>query len=216
MEYQFIRGEKMWLHPEKGVFWEARSTLLVADLHLGKGAHFRKAGIPVPLAVTNGNFQRLDKMLQDFQPETVLLLGDLFHSDYNHVWPLFKNFMTERPAVSFELVPGNHDILPDQDYRDSSLKTHPCYFVSPPFSFSHYPQKAEEVKPELYNFSGHLHPCVTLNNGRRNQLKLPCFYFGTEQAILPAFGEFTGCAEVAVREGDRIFVLAEGEVVPVF
>lgn len=215
MEHLFIRGEKLWLHPEKGIFWEARSTLLVADLHLGKGAHFRKAGIPVPLGVTDRNFTRLEQMLSDYQPKTVLLLGDIFHSDHNHVWELFKSFIASWPAISFELVPGNHDILSEQDYQGTALKIQPCYFVSPPFSFSHYPQAPEEIRPELYNFSGHLHPCVSLQSGQRNSLKLPCFYFGTDQAILPAFGEFTGCAEVAVKEGDQIFVLADDEVVAI-
>lgn len=212
MEHLIVRGEKLWLHPEKGIYWEAQSILLVADLHLGKGAHFRKAGIPVPMGVSQRNFSRLDQMLDDFSPRRVLLLGDIFHSDYNHIWEDFRLFLANRPAVSFELVPGNHDVLSEQDYAASALKMLPSYFEIPPFTFTHYPREAEEIVADRYNFSGHLHPCVSLQQSRRNKLKLPCFYFGREQGILPAFGEFTGCAEVAVREGDRVFVLAEGEV----
>jgi hypothetical protein len=33
--------------------------------------------------------------------------------------------------------------------------------------------------------------------------------------VLPAFGEFTGCAEVAVAEGDRVLVVAGEVVVPI-
>lgn len=215
MQKTDVRGETLWLHPEKGVFWERESILMVADLHLGKGAHFRKAGIAVPMGVTQQNFARLDNMLADFKPERVLLLGDIFHSDYNHIWEQFKAFLAARPEVSFELVPGNHDILSETDYADSALKVQPCYFVSPPFSFTHYPLSTAEMDPELYNFSGHLHPAVYLANGQGNKLKLPCFYLGKEQAILPAFGEFTGTAKVDVKDGDQVFVLADGEVVRV-
>lgn len=210
-----VRGEKLVLHPEKGIYWEREKTVLVADLHLGKGAHFRKAGIPVPLGVTDRNLARLDRILADFEPERVLLLGDIFHSDHNHIWDIFRQYLAARPSVQFELVPGNHDILPESDYASSRLLIRPCYFVSQPFSFSHYPLGEEEIDAELYNFSGHLHPCVSLRSGRRNRVKLPCFYLGQQQAILPAFGEFTGCAEVKVKFGDRVYVLADGEVIEV-
>jgi hypothetical protein len=33
--------------------------------------------------------------------------------------------------------------------------------------------------------------------------------------VLPAFGEFTGTAEVDVDAGDRVWVIAEGVVLPV-
>jgi metallophosphoesterase superfamily enzyme len=79
---------------------------------------------------------------------------------------------------------------------------------------THYPQEKEQIPEHLYCLCGHLHPCVTLQNGSsRNSLKLPCFYFGAYQGTLPAFGEFTGCAAAPVKEGDQVFVLAEGEVI---
>lgn len=211
-----IRGEELHLHPEKGAFWPAKSILFLADLHLGKGAHFRRAGIAVPMGVSQVNFSRLDKMITDFSPERVLLLGDVFHSHYNHVWDEFENFLYRYPEISFELIPGNHDILPGTAYATSLLTIQPCYFEVPPFYLTHYPQEKDQIPAHLYCLCGHLHPCVMLYDGSsRNSLKLPCFYFGSYQGILPAFGEFTGFAKVEVKEGDQVFVLAEGEVVSV-
>jgi len=48
-------------------------------------------------------------------------------------------------------------------------------------------------------------------NGRA--LTLPCFYFGRDYALLPAFGEFTGTAVVRPRAGERVFVLAGDEII---
>ena len=45
-------------------------------------------------------------------------------------------------------------------------------------------------------------------------MTLPCFYFGRDYALLPAFGEFTGTAVVRPRAGEGVFVLAGDEVVP--
>jgi hypothetical protein len=41
---------------------------------------------------------------------------------------------------------------------------------------------------------------------------LPCFYFGREFGLLPAFGDFTGTATVRPRPGDQVFVVADGAV----
>jgi hypothetical protein len=50
-------------------------------------------------------------------------------------------------------------------------------------------------------------------SGNGRALTLPCFYFGRDYALLPAFGEFTGTAVVRPRTGERVFVLAEGEII---
>jgi len=33
--------------------------------------------------------------------------------------------------------------------------------------------------------------------------------------VLPAFGEFTGLADIDASPGDRVWVVADGEVIPV-
>jgi hypothetical protein len=43
-------------------------------------------------------------------------------------------------------------------------------------------------------------------------MTLPCFYFGKDQGILPAFGSFTGMALIAPQKDDRIFVIAENKI----
>jgi metallophosphoesterase superfamily enzyme len=66
--------------------------------------------------------------------------------------------------------------------------------------------------------AGHLHPCVVLAGGARQRERLPCFWFGRDVGVLPAFGDFTGCAEITVEPGDRVWVVAgspDPEVLPV-
>jgi metallophosphoesterase superfamily enzyme len=47
------------LLPGRAAFLPASATLLVADLHLGKAATFRQAGIPVPEGSAQADLARL-------------------------------------------------------------------------------------------------------------------------------------------------------------
>ena len=78
-----------------------------------------------------------------------------------------------------------------------------------PFAARHYPVPT----PGLYTLAGHLHPGVTIHGRGRQRLKLPCFHFGDAVGVLPAFGSFTGLADV--REPGRVFAVADGEVIRV-
>jgi len=201
------------LHPYRGIFWEEKKILLVADLHLGKAAHFRKEGLAAPAGILQQNFSNLKKLLEDFTPVKVLFLGDLFHSRLNKVWERFTEFLTDYPDISFELVKGNHDILPAAVYENSVMQIHEPPLTIEPFIFSHYPLALEDL--QFYNFYGHLHPGVILEGLGKQVMKLPCFYFAKKQAVLPAFGAFTGLSMVYPQAGERVFVIAEEEVIEV-
>jgi metallophosphoesterase superfamily enzyme len=63
-----------------------------------------------------------------------------------------------------------------------------------------------------YVLAGHVHPCAVLVGRGRQRERLPCFWLGERTGVLPAFGEFTGCAEVTPSEGDAVWVVAGDEV----
>ncbi|MEM6769281.1 MAG: ligase-associated DNA damage response endonuclease PdeM [Bacteroidota bacterium] len=208
-----LHNQTLHLHPAKAIFWEERSTLLLADLHLGKGEHFSRNGMPVPRGVQDDNFTRLQELLDHFEPERVLFLGDLFHSQLNNTVETFALFLSTHPEVSFELVLGNHDILPQALYDNSQMVIHRPPLREPPFIFTHYPY--EKGDAELYNLYGHLHPGVLLQGAGKETFRLPCFQFERDRAVLPAFGAFTGLAIVKPARNDRVFVIVEGEVIEV-
>jgi metallophosphoesterase superfamily enzyme len=43
-----IKKESFILTNQRALFWKETSALILSDLHLGKTAHFRKNGIPLP------------------------------------------------------------------------------------------------------------------------------------------------------------------------
>jgi len=208
-----FKNQTLQLHPTKAIYWREQDILLIADLHLGKAAHFRKKGLAAPATVLQKNLSNLASLLKEFTPHRVLFLGDLFHSSLNKVWEQFSLFLENYPTISFELVQGNHDILPPQFYENAQLEVYTEPLVIDSFIFSHYPLKF--VPDNLYNFYGHLHPGVVLSGFGGHEIKLACFHFGQTQCVLPAFGAFTGLFILQPKVGDRVFVIAEETVIEV-
>ena len=51
-------------------------------------------------------------------------------------------------------------------------------------------------------------------NGIANQsIMLPCFYFGKEYAVLPAFSRFTGLSKIKPVAVDNVFAIVLDEVI---
>jgi DNA ligase-associated metallophosphoesterase len=208
-----VQGQHWQLHPYKAAYWQEAGLLLISDLHLGKSAHFRRAGIAAPPGIEDTNTDRLISLLLHFQPQRVLLLGDLFHSDYNAIWDDWCDLVRQFSAIRFELVPGNHDILPAEQYRSAGMILRPGEFREGPFLFRHEPLTAAPP-PTVYSIAGHLHPGVQLRGPGRQRLRLPCFVFGPTAALLPAFGAFTGLAQITIQAHDRVYGITPEAVVP--
>lgn len=204
-----IYKEQLVIDCGKVLFWPKKSMLLISDVHLGKVAHFRKHGMPIPAQAGQRNFQNLELLIKKYLPRRVVFLGDLFHSDLNSEWLTFKALLKDFSAVRFELVIGNHDIFNERHYEGMTL--HNPYLEEPPFLFSHHP--LDDLPEEWYNMCGHIHPAIRLKGKGRQNLNMPCFYFGKQQAILPAFGEFTGTAKIFPKKGDLVWGILNEELI---
>ena len=206
-----LLGATLFLLPEKAIYWKEKKTIILADIHLGKAAHFRKSGIQVPESVHISDYVRIRNLLSRFRPEQILILGDLFHSDLNQEWNRFCNWIKEFHSFKFLLVKGNHDILPEKLYSLANLEVHDENLRMEPFAFAHQPLK----KTGTFTFSGHVHPAVRIHGMAKQFLTLPCYYFTASYGILPAFGNFTGMGRINPKENDDIFVILENSVIKI-
>lgn len=207
-----IADEELWLLAERALYWPRKGVVLIADVHLGKVSHFRRNGIHVPEQAIMDNFRRLQRVVDHCSPQSVYFLGDLFHSYENRELDALGEFLKQNGQVQFHLVLGNHDILPQERYLDLGLDLHLEPHSLEPFFLRHHPL---ESASEGFHFAGHLHPGVVLHGQGRQRLRLACFFQSPHQMILPAFGEFTGKAILTPVPGDRVYVIADGEVLEV-
>lgn len=199
---------------ERAIFWPARSTLLVADPHFGKAATFRLSGLFVPRGTTALALQRLGRLLQQTGASRIVFLGDFLHAREGRSSSMLAEVTGWReahPALELLLVRGNHDRRAGDPPAAFGMRCVDAPHQEGPFAFAHHPV----VIPGAYVLAGHIHPCITLRGHGRQRERLPCFWMGRETGVLPAFGEFTGCAPVSPQAGDRVWVVAGSEVVAV-
>ncbi len=121
--------------------------------------------------------------------------------------------MNTYPSISFELVIGNHDVLGLATYQELNLIVHEESLLIDPFIFTHEPLLTPNNT--FYNLSGHIHPSVLLRGKGKDKQRFACFYFGKHQGLLPAFGSFTGTAEIKTKQNDQVYIIAENQVIAV-
>lgn len=209
-----IAGEALTLLPERAIWWAARRTLLVADPHFGKAATFRALGVPVPRGTTTGTLARLDAIIARNSPDRLIFLGDFLHAAEgrdSETLRVLNEWRRNHQPIEMTLVRGNHDARAGDPPRELDMHCVTGPHAEPPFAFDHHPRPA----PGAFVLCGHIHPAVTLTGIGRQHSRLPCFWFGKDVGVLPAFGEFTGVAEADVRFGDQVFVVADDSVVAV-
>lgn len=197
------------------MYWKQEKALIVADVHLGKVGHFRKAGIAVPRDMEQSELSVLSDLVDEHHPEKIIFLGDFFHSDINSDWDWFILWRSQFPNLEVILIRGNHDIIEDSYYQELNIKLFNQLLVGP-FLMLHHPLTEEELEyAKGYIFCGHIHPGVSLIGRGRQKIILPCFAFGQRQAVFPSFGKFTG--RVAMRSGktDKIFAIAADKVLAI-
>ncbi len=212
-----VAGEHLLLRPERAVYWPRERTLFIADPHFGKAQTFRSAGIAAPERSHSADLEILSLLIEHTDAASLVVLGDLLHSRSgvrDSVIDALGSWRTRHKSLGVTLVRGNHDRSAGDPPAQLDIE---C--VSPgerlgPFELVHEP---DEASGDGYALSGHLHPGLQLGGtgglGRKTAAKLPAFVFGADCAVLPAFGRFTGLASVRPAEGDRLAVIADGEVI---
>ena len=181
-------------------------------MHIGKAASFRRLGAPVPEGTTAATLARLSEALRRTGAQHLIVLGDLSHSATAHRAPAtdaaFGAWRTAYAGVELTLVAGNHDQRAGTPPAAWGVQV-----VAEPHELAglalvHHPQAVAG----RYAMAGHVHPAVIVSGRGPGSLRLPCFHLGAECGVLPAFGEFTGSHVVHPAPGDRVVVIAEGEL----
>ena len=202
-------GGGTWeLLAQRAAFWIERRWLVIADAHFGKAATFRARGVPVPQGTTADNLCRLDRLIDDLRPATVVFLGDLFHAREAHApatLAALHRWRDKHDGLDLVLVEGNHDLAAGAPPAGLGIRcmTEPWRVGS--IAFCHQPQIVESAAV----MAGHLHPAVRLSGRADDSVRLPCFWLRAGLTVLPAFGSFTGGACIARSAGERVIALAD-------
>jgi uncharacterized protein len=197
------------LLPERAVVIKELNALILSDVHLGKGAHFRRNGLPVPDGAFQDDLQRLSSLVTNTGCD-VYVVGDLVHATHNEEW---ERFAVERSRWRNELtlIMGNHDqhIASHAVRLDAHLSAKHAIgnllLVHDEGDLSN-----EDVHKTNGQIVGHVHPAIRLDGDR-----FACFHLQGSILTLPAFGRFTGMKTMSLEAADCVYVCLDQQVLQI-
>ncbi|SQG00035.1 ICC-like phosphoesterase [Paucimonas lemoignei] len=206
-----LAGAELWLLADKAVYYPEYRALLIADVHFGKAAAYRKLGQPVPHGTTQNNLQRLDELLQRYRCEHLIFLGDFLHAPESRAPATLEalaQWRAKYPTLAITLIRGNHDKRAGDPPASLGIETVPEPLLLGPFALQHEP----DPHASHHVLAGHVHPVFRLQGRGRQSLRLACFYLTERMSLLPAFGAFTGGFNIEVAQGSTLFVVGDGAI----
>lgn len=175
---QALVAKNVLLDGRLALFHEREKWLAVADLHFGYELSQRAAGNLYPLWGMDASNARLLALLGDYEPERLIILGDLVHdrAASSEAQALLGR---ARKLCEVIVIAGNHDrqLGKEIEFVDS--------WQTKRFHF-HHGHCAAEPSPRI-QIIGHHHPAGTLRDGAGLHLKLPAFIQQPKCWIMPAF-----------------------------
>ena len=168
------------------LYWEAEDTLLVADLHLEKGAAYAALGMLLPPYDTRSTLSRLAKIIAAIDPGRVVALGDSFHRSEcadNLLADDLAHLIALQQGRDWYWICGNHD-----PHLPGSIGGTVCATLSMAgVTLRHEPSEAAS-SPEIV---GHLHPVARIAR-RGTVIRRRCFATDGRRLVMPAFGAYAG------------------------
>lgn len=206
-------GEQFELLSEGAVHRLRHNTLIVADLHFGKAASFRAAGVPVPSGTTQAQLEKLDAAINRSGANHVVILGDLLHSSNGRSGGMIDAVAQWRARWSelpITLVRGNHDLNAGDPPMAWQMDCVDEPYILHGLCLCHHPDAAMHDMPTM---AGHVHPAARIHDHGVSSTRVRCYHFARRLAVLPAFGPFIGSHIINAQTDDRVFGIVDGEIV---
>jgi len=170
------------------LWMEDRGTLAMADLHIGLEAALERTGVHIPRIQSATMKESLIRIMDRYDPDTVLILGDLKHEfsgNLDQEWRDVRDILSMlRDTATVKVAKGNHDNYLANISHKLGIEVADSFEIDG-IAFMH--GHADTAHRPLV--IGHEHPSVRIFDRVGAYLKLPSFlHFETEQIlVLPAF-----------------------------
>ncbi|HZP09330.1 ligase-associated DNA damage response endonuclease PdeM [Methyloceanibacter sp.] len=182
------------------LYWEDEDTLLVADLHLEKGAAFAALGMLLPPYDTRTTLQRLEKVINAVRPGRVVALGDSFHRSEGAARMADDDLAlltSLQKGREWYWICGNHD-----PHLPASIGGTICTTLTICGITLRHEPSATVAEREI---AGHLHPVARIAR-RGAVIRRRCFATDGNRLVMPAFGAYAGGLNVLDRAFGDLFL----------
>lgn len=204
-------GQQLLLDPSGAVYWPARRSLIVADLHLEKSSSYAARGALLPPYDSRTTLDLLLRLVRQYEPERIIALGDSFHDgDGAARLRAADRAVLDHIAADagFVWITGNHDA----DIAAGLPGVIAGGFDEDGCAFRHI--AAGRIEAHIQGeFSGHYHPKARIGT-RGRVIARPCFVVDERRLMLPALGAYAGGLDVTAApirtlfpSGAKLFLL---------
>lgn len=180
-------GKQLVADNSGALYWPGERALLVADLHLEKGSSYaERGGAMLPPYDTRQTLIRLAEVIDRYEPERVIALGDSVH-DVGAARRISADDLQILHMMQEDRewiwLTGNHDpdvapVLGGHAMSD---------LVIGGIGLRHQPTSGGIT----HEIAAHMHPAARLSMYGYT-IRRPCFVGNGRRLVMPAFGAFAG------------------------
>ena len=166
-------------------------TAVIGDLHLGYESALENEGMFIPRINTNSVRDSLNRIIDDYEPSRMVLLGDIKHdfsrSSYQAKEDVRSIVKLIKEAAEIVVVKGNHDNFIQNIVTGLDVETVDHTDIMG-FRLEHG-HVDSGVRPVII---GHEHPSIRIPGELSGSLKLQCYVWAKNEGVLviPPFSPF--------------------------
>ncbi len=181
-----ICGKAFLAHKFGAIYWPAEKALIVSDLHLEKGSAYAARGQMLPPYDTRETLRKLALLIDRYQPETVISLGDSLHDSDG------ASRMDETDLESLHMLQDDRDWIWITGNHDPKIDRALAGYVTPEIVVGGIALRHEPLPgAATHEIAGHFHPAARLVL-HGTSLRRPCFVGNRLRLVMPAFGAYAG------------------------
>lgn len=166
-------------------------------------------GVSFPHVQARLLHERLERLLDRYDPEKVVVCGDFkhnFNQNLKQEWREVQDVLETLAArAKVQLVRGNHDNFLATIAAKKGLEL-PAVHREEGFTFLHGHEKDAQGKADSVLVMGHEHPGAKLIDSVGATIKLPCYLHGAlgrrRVVVLPAFSPLSLHTDVSSARGE--------------
>jgi putative SbcD/Mre11-related phosphoesterase len=177
-------------------------TAVLGDLHLGYEKALEEEGMYIPRINTGSIRDSLNRILSKYEPERVVLLGDIKHDFRRSKFEARRevttvvNLLSE--AAETIIVRGNHDNFLQNTLSELGMMA-VDYVDIGGYRLEHGHRDSGK-RPVII---GHEHPSVRIPGAVSGGLKMQCFVYAEKEGVivLPPFSPFSSGNDLSLESG---------------
>jgi putative SbcD/Mre11-related phosphoesterase len=165
------------------LYIEKEKILILSDIHLGYEEALNKQGVLIPRFQFKDIMQKLEKLVNETKPETIILNGDIKHefgqiSEQEWRETLQVIDYLKKNCKQLILIKGNHDKITDVIANKRNMSTSKQHIINDIYiTHGDFIPKDAKFKKAKTIIIGHEHPAISLREGNRVE-KFKCFLKG--------------------------------------